>query len=367
MEVLNQTKFVHEKTMGMDADGREFLSFVFKGTWDFPGPDGGAPTLAEEQAPLVMADQHTGEPGFSATLWETDFAFRKPHAEVILQGAAYAPAGRKADRVRVGVRVDDWIKQFDVVGYREWQVAGPIIRATRPVPFQRLLFSYDTAFGGTVQMDPDDETPDAYLPNPVGRGFAVTKYQDKLSGLALPNTEEVGQEITSPYAAYTPMALGPLGRGWPARGKYAGTYDQDYIDNIFPFLPPDFDERYYQTAPQDQWIKRLRTGAQVVLVGLTPAGRETFALPDVRVPITLFQRGKVCMEQDIHPDTLIMDTEARQFSLVWRIEQRIQRNFLEFNTLWLGPPTEPMRRARAEGRAYVRTPAVVDDKQDDAA
>ena len=66
------------------------------------------------------------------------------------------------------------------------------------------------------------------------------------------------------------------------------------------------------------------------------------------------------------PDTLIIDTEVRQFSLVWRIEHRIQRNFLEFDTFWLGPPTEPMRKARAEGRTYVRTPAVVDTKDDAA-
>lgn len=367
MEVLNQTKLVHEKTMGMDADGREFLSFVFKGTWDFPDPSGGDAIFAELQTPLVMADEYTDEPGFSAPLWETDFAFRKPSAEVILQGAAYAPSGRKAERVRVGVQVDNLVKQFDVVGYREWQVVGPLIRATRAVPFQRMPFSYNTAFGGTVKMDPTDEVPDAYLANPVGRGFAVPKYQDRLAGLALPNTEEVGTEVTSPYEAYAPMAFGPIGRAWPVRGQYAGTYDQNYVDNIFPFLPPDFDERHYQTAPQDQWIRGVRSGAQVVLVGLTPAGREAFVLPKTNVPITLFRNGKVCLERAVTPDTLIIDSEARQFSLIWRIECRIQRNFLEFDTLWLGDPTEPMRRARAEGRTYIRVPAVVKPKQDDAA
>ena len=42
------------------------------------------------------------------------------------------------------------------------------------------------------------------------------------------------------------MALGPLTRSVPRRLKYGGTYDQNWEDNIFPFLPPDFDERYYQ-------------------------------------------------------------------------------------------------------------------------
>ena len=48
------------------------------------------------------------------------------------------------------------------------------------------------------------------------------------------------------------MSFGPMGRGWPGRIEYGGTYDQNWIDNIFPFLPPDFDDRYFQMAPPDQ-------------------------------------------------------------------------------------------------------------------
>lgn len=366
MEVFNQTQCVHETTMGLDIAGREHLSVVFRGTWDFPEGDRGVPTLAQDQAPLVMADQYTGDPGFSATQWETDFAFRKPHPEIIVQGAAYAPNGQKADRVRVGVRVDDWLKQFDVVGYREWQAAGPLIRPSRPVPFQKMPISYDTAFGGADQFDSEDETAAAFAQNPVGRGFASPKYQDKINGLALPNTEAVGAPISSPYDEYTPMALGPIGRAWPARAQFAGTYDQDYIDTIFPFLPPDFDERYFQSAPSDQWVKTLRSGAQVVIVGMTPSGRVTFALPQTNVPITLFERGEICLQTDIQADTLLIDTEARQFSLIWRLEYRMRRTILDFDKLWLGPPTEPMLRAHHEGRVYVRTPAIATDSEDAA-
>ncbi|HEX9859480.1 MAG TPA: DUF2169 domain-containing protein, partial [Paracoccaceae bacterium] len=105
--------------MGMDKAGREYLSFVVKGTFDFPEDAASLPRPSATQRPLVMADEPTGAPGFSATLWESDFAFRKARCDVVLQGAAHAPGGRPAERVRVGLRVGNWAKQFDVVGQRE--------------------------------------------------------------------------------------------------------------------------------------------------------------------------------------------------------------------------------------------------------
>ncbi|PUB17266.1 DUF2169 family type VI secretion system accessory protein [Yoonia sediminilitoris] len=357
MQVFNQTRFVHQHTTGMDIKGHEYLSLVVRGTFDFPDDSRSVPQPSAEQLPLVMADEATGEPGFSATMWETDFAFRKPHTEVIAQGAAYAPGGKPAERVRVGIKVDDWVKQFDVVGYREWRNAGPAILATRPVPFTKQTFSYDTAFGGPDRLDPDEPKPYVYMPNPVGRGFATVRNQDRINGLALPNTEEVGAEIRSPYDDYKPMALGPVARGHPDRLPFGGTYDDNWVDNIFPFLPPDFDERYYQSAPQDQWIKPLRSGAQVIIVGMTPAGREVFGLPDVDLPITIFRGRDKCLQQVAKADTLIFDTEARTLSLVWRVDVRIKKHITEFSAAWVGAPTNAMQRAYDEKREYIRAVA----------
>lgn len=358
MQIYNQTRFQHQHTMGMDAAGREFLSLVVRGTFDFPDDNRAVPQPSAEQAPLVMADEQTGEPGYSATLWETDFAFRKPHAEVILQGAAYAPGGRAVEQVRVGVKVGDWLKQFDVVGYREWRNAGVAIVPTPPVPFTKQAFSYDTAFGGPDRLDRDDPAPAVYLDNPVGRGFATVRNQGRINGLALPNTQAVGEEIRSPYEDYAPMALGPMGRGWPDRLKYGGTYDDNWVDNIFPFLPPDFDELYYQSTPKDQWIAPPKTGTQVILGNLTPKGRESFALPDTTLPITIFRGRDKCLEEVAVADTLIFDTEARTFSMVWRVEVRIHRHMTEFTEAWVGAPTDAMLRARAAGRGYIRAVAV---------
>jgi hypothetical protein len=340
--------------MGMDKTGREYLSFVVKGTFDFPpGPDA-LPKPAATQRPLVMADEFFGEPGYSATKWETDFAFRKPHPEVLLQGAAYAEGGKPAERVRVGIRVANWSKQFDVVGPREWRVAGPVISATRPYPFQRLEFGYHTAFGGPDRSRPDVEQPDVYMPNPHGLGFAAVSGQSRLSGLPLPLTEDPADPVTSPYGKYRPMALGPIHRGHPDRLPYGGTYDQNWVDNVFPFLPADFDDRYYQSAPPDQWLPAIPPHAPVVIRNLTPSGREEFRLPDLTLPIRIWRGRETCLDARPTPDTLIFDTEARQVMAVWRVEVKMRKIITEFTECWLGAPTKGMLRAQATGKRYIR-------------
>ena len=60
--------------------------------------------------------------------------------------------------------------------------------------------------------------------------------------------------MTVPWGDYRPMGFGPGRPRLDAPLSYAGTYDQNWLDNVFPFLPADFDERYYQAAPEDQQI-----------------------------------------------------------------------------------------------------------------
>ncbi|TIT84828.1 MAG: DUF2169 domain-containing protein, partial [Mesorhizobium sp.] len=143
-------------------------------------------------------------------------------------------------------------------------------------------------------------------------------------------------------------------RGWPGRIEYGGTYDQNWIDNVFPFLPQDFDERYYQMAPPDQQIDLPRGGEEVQLINLTPEGRVSFRLPITALPIALFKRREKAFEGNIQPDTILFDPENRRFSLVWRVSQRIQRTILDFSECWVGTPTKAMLLARAMGKRYIR-------------
>jgi hypothetical protein len=359
MQIWNQMGYPHEFTMGMDKAGHEYIVVVVKGTFDFPDTPGGEVRKSAEQVPLVMADTQTGEPGYSATLWETDFAFRKPRCDVIANGCAYAPGGRPAERVPVGIKVGNWSKLFEVVGHREWRAIGPVFTATSPQPFLKMPISYDVAWGGGDKLDPEDKLPVSYKYNPVGTGWSRAKNQRFIPGLRLPNTQAVGEEIRLPFGDYKPMSFGPMGRGWPGRIEFGGTYDQNWIDNVFPFLPADFDERYFQSAPADQQIDHPRGGEEVHLVNLTPEGRTGFRLPSTALPMKLFKDGEIAFEGDVPADTLLFDPENRRFSMVWRIQQRIHRTLLDYQECWIGPPTQSMLRARATGRAFIRINAAL--------
>ncbi len=57
-----------------------------------------------------------------------------------------------------------------------------------------------------------------------------------------------------------PFGFGFVGRSSPGRAAFAGTYDRRWLDEVCPFLPEDFDHRYYQGAPPDQQYSHFRGG-----------------------------------------------------------------------------------------------------------
>ncbi len=300
--------------MATRPDGRELLAVVVKGTFVLPQP-GREPKLAEKQVPLIMADVFTGEPGLSAPLYELDFAPRKPRCDVLLSGSAYASDGAPAERVTVSLRVDALRKSFDVVGNRVWTSGVPGFSPGKPEPFAAMPISYGNAFGGVDKTRDDPRQHHWYLPNPVGVGYCRQPWPKAIEGKPLPNTEETGKRIARPDGDYRPMAFGPLGRGWKERIAYAGTYDKHWLDDVFPFLPADFRDEYYQASPADQWIDYPQGGEEVELVNLTSHGRTAFMLPAMAVPFEFFRNGgeRIAMTGSI--DTLLFEPEKGRFTM----------------------------------------------------
>lgn len=337
--------------MGMRPDGRELLVVVVKGTFTIP-MSGGAPKLADEQIPLVDADTFTGEPGLSAPIYESDYCPVKQRCDVLLLGSAYAPYGAPAERVRVSLRVGQMSKEFDVVGNRVWLNDMFGSTATRPEPFTVMPISYDTAFGGLDNLSPDTNKHEAYLSNPIGKGFYPKSKASLFDGKPLPNTEERGRPISSPTGDYNSMGFGPIGRSWQPRPNYAGTYDQDWIDDVFPFLPADFDERYYQSAPLDQQIDFLRGGEEVTLLNLTPEGRSAFRLPRLDVPVTFYLKNYEEKELDASGDTLIIEPDLGRFTVLWRASLPLRKNMFEVAQAVTGRMPRGWYRAREVGKTY---------------
>lgn len=341
MELINATRMVASYNMGLEPSGRESLVVVIKGTFRMPPPD--APTghfaLHEEQVPLVMADTFTGKPGLSAPVYEVDFAPRKQRCDILLLGSAYAPQGRPATRIEAGVRAGNWSKSLAVVGPRHWE-CGPLgATASPPGVFVQQPLSYDVAFGGADLRHEDPSEHAAFMPNPVGLGFHKHIRMDWVDGAPLPRTEEIGHAVHDPGGNYRPMALGPVGRGWSTRSCFAGTYDDEWLDKHFPFLPPDFDPQYFQAAPMDQQVPLemfQQAPVDVVLGNLTPEGITRFTIPHLVAPVHVFPKHGGREDHTAVLDTVVIEPDAQRFTLSWRVTRPLKKSLFEIAQVLVG-------------------------------
>jgi len=348
VQFSNETKVAAGWTMGFDPDGRELLVVAIKATFTIPR-DGDEPRLADTQVPLVEADEFTGVPGLSAPIYESDYAHRKPRCDVLLNGSAYAPNGRPAERVTVGLRIASIRKSFDVTGQRIWLegVLGTVPSAPRP--FNAMFLSYDIAFGGVDNTVP--EKPRAFLRNPVGVGYYPSGR--KVEGKPAPSTEPTGRPIRSPADEYQPMSFGPLGRNWHPRIAHAGTYDQAWLDRRAPFWPGDFDYLYFQSAPADQQMDYPVGGEEVVLVNLTPNGVVRFHLPSVAMPVLIVPYGGHDQQLDANLDTVLLEPDYGRFMLTWRLAIPMRKSCFDIREIIAGElPREWHRARRTRGKRH---------------
>lgn len=344
MELINATRMPAAYTLGVEPSGRELLVLAIKATFTLP-ETGATPQLHEEQQPLVLADRFTGEPGYSAPLYEADFAARKPMCDVLFVGSAYAPGGRHVTRLTAGMCVGPVQKRFHVVGDRVWRVGLTGTVASSPEPFTRMSISYDNAFGGCDRRDADPAKHDAYVLNPAGRGWHRNAPVD---GEPLPNTERIGEPVTEPNGRYAPVALGPVGRAWPQRACHAGTYDQAWLDNDCPFLPRDFDDRYFQAAPLDQRMPIPLAPIPVELVNLSATGTCRLVLPAIEAAVHVFPRNARAERHVAQLDTIVLEPDRGQCTLTWRYTRPLINDLFEIAQVLVGNQNKTWWLARHE-------------------
>ncbi len=366
MDLINATNMMAAYTMGMEPSGREILVVAIKGTFNIP-QDGSEPQLMDEQVPLVDADVYTGEPGHSAPLYEVDYAPYKSRCDVLLNGSAYAPGGKPVKKMSVRLRVGLMVKEFDVIGDRVWQVRKIGYRQSSPQPFTEMPISYNRAFGGSDDKHPDTSKHSAYMPNTAGRGYHVNKNRELMDNAPLPNTEERGKPVIQPAGNYRPMSFGVIARNWEPRYRLAGTYDQDWIDNVFPFLPADFNAAYYQAAPVDQQIDFLKGNEMVELINLTPQGKTVFHLPKHEIPVTFFLKKGGKDEKQAMADTLVLEPDLGRFTITWRAHIPLKKNMFEVPQILAGKKSRGWWRARELGKTYYPSlKAFIDSKRKEA-
>jgi len=352
MELINGTKMRAGYTLGLDPNGRERVVVAIKGTYRIPVSAGDPPQLADEQMPLKEADEFTGEPGFSAPLYESDYAPFKPRCDVLLVGSAHAPGGQPTKHVVVDLNVGPIQKTFEVVGNRVWDKILLSMTPSEPQPFLSMPITYDRAYGGVDIAENNPDKIRTYTANPVGVGYYPLTKRKALIGKPLPNTQGRRGRVTTTTGKYRPMSFGSIGRNFASRVPYAGTYDQNWIDNTFPFLPPDFKEAYFQAAPTDQQIDYPRGGEQVVLTNLTPQGHTSFNLPKEEMPVVFYVRDGDKHETQAVIDTLLIEPDHQRFSFTWRASMPLKKDIFEVAQIVAGRMPRAWYRAKETGKTY---------------
>lgn len=347
MEVINGTPYLLEATQATDKSGRVMLVILAKGTFDFPAVDGEVPKPAKQQVPVLVSDVFEGEPGLSTPLFECDYAMRKRRCDVIVRASACAPQAQPVRELDAAFRVGACEKWVHVVGDRSWQRGVIDLKPSAPQPFVRMPITYGRAYGGSCEEDGLIYAQEA---NPVGRGYAGPHRLADLHGQALPNLEQPGVPIERHDGSYLPWSFGPIGRSWQPRLALAGTYDEHWKDEIFPLLPPDFDDGFFQCAPPDQQIDFPRGGEDVRLLNLHPTRPHIhFPLPNFELPLAVLDKQRKLHFPVPVVDTVTLDAESEQLVVTWRAQLPLKRNLREIGLLAGGSVCKRWWKSRVLG------------------
>lgn len=309
----NRTPFPAERTWTRDRSGAEIWLVAVKCTFDIK--PNGTTEIAQDQPPVMMAPEHINpaEPAKSSLRYDMDLVRTKTTTDVVVLGHAYAPHGKPVSEIDVGVRVGPMQKRLGVTGDRVWRGRTP----TMPLPFIKMPLVYERAYGGFDAESMNTQRPQWDVRNPVGTGFALSA--SRIDGLRLPNIEYPDKLITKWNDRPVPAGLGPLCAHWQPRASFTGTYDDKWLQERFPLLPLDFDDRYYQCAPPDQQTPQfLKGGEPASLINLTPGGELRFELPRVFLGFeTFFYTGERQLHDRPKLHTVIIEPDFPRVSLVW--------------------------------------------------
>jgi len=306
----NQTPFPAERTFVRDRDGAEIWLVAVRGTFDLPSSGHEEAKVAKQQLPVVLAPAFRGDPTKTSLLYDGDLPRTKVATDVLINGSAHCRGGQPATELMVGFSVGSVKKQLFVTGDRVVESGEIKDGASRPSPFSVMPITYEKAFGGSVTDKSNPSQSRREDRNPVGIGM------DTKVGARLPNISYSG-ELPRPGTRLRPAGFGAVAAHWAPRVSLAGTYDSKWKKERQPLVPGDFDDRYFQSAPEDQQVHGfLRGGEEVILSNLSPEGTLRFRLPRLTFGF-ITQIGGEIVNHRGNMHTVIIEPDQRRLIMVW--------------------------------------------------
>ncbi|NPV03526.1 MAG: DUF2169 domain-containing protein [Syntrophaceae bacterium] len=310
----NDTPFASELFVFPDLQGFDTLCVAVKATFDLsPGI-----RVAGLQEPVFLEDTYRGEPGRSSLQYASEAHPEKPGTDVVVIGEACAPLDRPVAELFVTVSVAGRSSTLKVFGDRHWKKTLAGFSPGAPAPFVRMPIVYERAYGGTHVIDGASGTAAADARNPVGIGFTVGTGSRGPADTRLPNIEDPRSLIRTPKDRPRPAGYGYIAPSWEPRLSWAGSCGETWRKTRAPFLPEDFDPRFYHAAHPDLvFPDHLRGGEPVALTNLTPGRERKFNLPACEPRIEVGIAGRFVTAK-ARLETVLLEPARERLCLVWK-------------------------------------------------
>lgn len=363
----------------IDQRHQVFHVLVAKSAWLIsPGADG-AQLIEDHMSPeLLGSDLAFDDDAAQGWRQESDLLPYKPVCDILLDAEAIAPGQQALPQFGVRIQVQagpesaeagNFLvdKQLLITGPRWFEGSGKDWRLSAPQAISRLPLRHTYALGGSLRLRLRDgdallrAAPAAELlatadeqghrlhqlaeSNPLGLGFARAWHLQASEVVRWPAPQI--SYLNQPYdaAAFWRAAQGEtlppsaapcvIGKAWSPRRQLAGMLPpQTYAADEIPFLPAEFDYRYWNCAPSDQQCRYLQPGDILRLINLCEPGNPASsvdahgnrilqcALPIARCIVLISQQqgGQAMLDvQELQLDTLVYKQAENRLECTWRI------------------------------------------------
>lgn len=337
LQLQNETPFKAQLAVFPDARGIDTAYVTVKGTFTLDR----RPVPAEKQEPVRLKDECWGEPATSSVRWAGEVHLSKPGTDVVLNGHARAPDGRRVPQLDVALSVGSRVQTVRVFGDRVWKPGLMGMNGiSSPEPFREMPLVYERAFGGVHEVGDKAGSVLYEARNPVGRGFVGKRSGKELKDYPLPNLEDPGDLIRGASDKPAPAGFGFVAASWEPRRSRAGTYDEAWTKKRAPYLPEDFDPRFFHAAhPGLVFDQPLVGGERFEATNVSAESRLRFDLPRVELATTVRLKGHD-EQPPLQLETVLIEPDEKRLILVWRAAVPCDKSALKLErvTVAMGVP-----------------------------
>lgn len=276
-----------------------------------------------EQRDIQLVDEFSIFDGETDILLrQADFVPFKTSTDVTALAISSSPGAQARPSWQAGIGIDGYEKVLNVHGPRNWQhIRKHGWHLSQSEPVASVPIDYVRAFGGPIITD-GVETGDVHQFNPLGPGVLSEKQSNTDLLFAAPQIEDQRAPIADPFRDYLPEGLAPIHPAWAFRRRFAGSYDETWLETQHPFLPPDFDYRFYNCAHPTLSFGPFLSGAETVRVANLHHifAQMSFTLPGLAFGAVATYRDKSTVRSHMALDGVHLELleDMPRLRLTWR-------------------------------------------------